>query len=277
MNAEDIEFEYNPRVSVSNVQRYIDQASLDSERAREILEGFYDVPYGEQELMTCDIFPAGPDAPVHVFYHGGYWKGRDKSDYSFIVPGFLAQGITVVIPNYGLCPDVDLATIVRQTSSFFYWLKRNAAEYGGNADRITTSGHSAGAHLLAMALAPDFDHPIEPGLVRTAVLVSGIYDIAPVLRTTVNDDIRLTEMSARALSPMGHLPHPDVALRIVAGGSETRSWVQQSRDYHDIVRGSSPGAELEILDGHDHFSIIAELANPASRLSRICIESALST
>lgn len=275
MTPEELEYEYNPRVHVPDVARYIDQASLDSEQARRTLQGHYDVPYGDQPLMDCDIFPAGAGAPIHVFLHGGYWKGRDKADYSFMVAPMLEQGITVVVANYGLCPDVDLATIVRQTADLFTWVYEHGGEYG-DVDRITTSAHSAGAHLVAMALSPDAEQPIARGVVKTAVLVSGLYDIDPVRYTSVNADIRLTEASARALSPMYHLPQADVALRIVAGGGETASWVAQSQRYHQLVQAHSRDATLELLEGHDHFSIIAELIHADSRLSQICIDAALS-
>jgi len=277
MTPEELEYEYNPRVHVADVERYIRQASLDSEQARKTLKGHYDVPYGDQPLMNCDIFPAGRNAPIHVFIHGGYWKGRDKADYSFMVRPMLEQGITVVVANYGLCPDVDLATIVRQTACLFAWVHAHGGDYGGDVHRITTSAHSAGAHLVAMALSPEAEQPIKPGVIKAAVLVSGLYDIDPVRSISVNEDIRLTESWARALSPMFHLPYPEVTLRIVAGSGETASWVAQSERYYQQVKDHSAEVSLDLLEGHDHFSIIAELIRPDSALTRLCIESALST
>lgn len=269
-----IEYEYNPHVHVSDVATYTDRAARASEQARARVHGVYDIPYGERRLTTCDIFSAGRGAPVHVFFHGGYWRGRDKADYSFMAPAFVEAGVTLVLPNYSLCPDVDLATIVRETTACLHWLRDHGGEYG-DVTRMTASGHSAGAHLLAMAHAPDFDTPVSPGLVRRAVLASGLFDLAPVRHTSVNGDIGLTAEMATALSPMHHLPHSTLPLALYVGGGETASWIQQSRDFHATVSKAGGRVSLEILGDHNHYSIAEELGDPRSPLGRACIEAAL--
>ncbi|MFV8835776.1 alpha/beta hydrolase [Aquisalimonas sp.] len=271
-----IEYEYNPHMHVPDVAAYVERAARASERARACVDGVYDVAYGERPLNTCDIFPAGPDAPVHVFLHGGYWRGRDKADYSFMAPAFLEAGVTLVLPNYSLCPHADLATLVRETTACFHWLRDHGGDYG-DMTRLTASGHSAGAHLLAMAHAPDFDAPVAPGLVRRAVLVSGLFDLAPVRHTTVNADIGLDAATAEALSPMHHLPHTDLPLALYVGGGETASWIQQSRDFHTAVSKAGSRASLEVLGDHDHYSIAEELGDARSPLGRACIEAALAS
>lgn len=271
-----IEYEYNPHVHVPDVAAYVDRAARASERARARVEGAYDIPYGDRRLTTCDIFSAGRDAPVHVFLHGGYWRGRDKADYSFMAPAFLEAGVTLVLPNYSLCPDVDLATIVRETTACFHWLRDHGGAYGDVA-RLTASGHSAGAHLLAMAHAPDFDAPVAPGLVRRAVLISGLFDLAPIRHTSVNGDIGLTAEAAAALSPMHHLPYPELPLALYVGGGETASWIQQSRDFHAAVSKGGSRASLEVLGNHNHYSIAEELGDAGSPLGRACVEAALAS
>lgn len=275
MTTHDLEYEYNPRVSTPDVEHYIEQAALESARVRPELEGHYDVRYGPQSLMTCDIFPAGPDAPIHVFFHGGYWRGRDKSDYSFMVPAFLEAGVTLVLPNYDLCPVVDLKTIVRQTADCLNWVKAHGHQWGCDTNRISASGHSAGAHLLAMALCPDFEHAIAPDVVRNVVLISGLFELAPVASISVNEDIRLTPSLIEELSPMRHPPYPDLNLDILVGGNETDSWIGQSEDYHDYVKDKVSNASFELLTGHDHFSIVADFSDPRSPVTKACIDAAL--
>ena len=277
MTAEtSIEYEYNPHVHVPDVTRYVEAAAEASREARERVTGVYDVTYGERPLMTCDIFPAGPDAPVHAFFHGGYWRGRDKADYSFMAPVFQDAGVTLVLPNYSLCPDVDLETIVAETASFFHWLAGNIREHGGNPDRITASGHSAGAHLVAMAHAADRADAPPPGLVRRAVLISGLYDLRPVAETTVNADIGLTDATARRLSPIHQLPHRALELALYVGGGETQSWIGQSRDFLEVLQRAGHTASLEVLGDYNHYSIAAELGEGQSPLARACVEAARS-
>lgn len=275
MTEQDLEYEYNPRISTPDVEHYLEQAALESERIRPALNGHYDVRYGPQNLMTCDIFPAGPDAPVHVFIHGGYWKSRDKSDYSFMVPAFLEAGITLIIPNYDLCPDVDLTTLVRQTASCLDWVKANGQQWGGDTSRISASGHSAGAHLLAMALSPGFEQPVAPDVLQRAVLISGLFELDPVARISVNNEIQLTPDLIEQLSPMRHRPYPGLELDILVGGDETTSWIRQSEDYHAFVKDKVAGVRFEVLPGHNHFSIVAEFSDPRSPVTRACIEAAL--
>ncbi|SEP06458.1 alpha/beta hydrolase [Aquisalimonas asiatica] len=269
-----VEYEYNPHVHVADVPAYLDRAARASERARRQVGGVYDVAYGDRPLNTCDIFPAGPDAPVHVFLHGGYWRGRDKADYSFMAPAFLQAGVTLVLPNYSLCPHADLATLVRETSACLHWLRDHGRRHG-DMSRLTASGHSAGAHLLAMAHAPDFDTPVTPGLVRRAVLISGLYDLAPVRHTSVNTDIGLTAASAAALSPVHHLPYTDLPLTLYVGGGETASWIQQSRDFHAAVSKAGSRASLHVLGDHNHYSIAEELGDAHTPLGQACIAAAL--
>ncbi|QIT56962.1 alpha/beta hydrolase [Aquisalimonas sp. 2447] len=274
--AASTEYEYNPHVHVPDVARYVEDAAEASRMVRKRVTGVYDVAYGERPLMTCDIFPAGPDAPVHAFFHGGYWRGRDKADYSFMAPVFQDAGVTLVLPNYSLCPEVDLETIVADTASFFHWLAKNIRGHGGNPDRITASGHSAGAHLVAMAHAADRADAPPPGLVRKAVLISGLYDLRPVVDTTVNADIGLTDTTARRLSPIRHLPHRSLELSLYVGGGETQSWIAQSRGFLAVLQRAGYAASLDVLGNHNHYSIAAELGNGQSPLARACVDAARS-
>ncbi len=267
-----VEYEYNPHVHVPDVAAYVEAAARASQQARERIEGIYDVAYGDEPRMTCDIFPAGPDAPVHVFVHGGYWRGRDKADYSFMAPAFLDAGVTLVLPTYGLCPTVDLATIVRQIADFLGWLPERIGDYGGDPQRITASAHSAGAHLVAMAHAADRQPPARRGGVRAAVLISGLYDLLPVTQTTVNADIGLTPETARELSPQYHPPSAELPLHLMAGGGETRSWIAQSRTFFEQLQRAGHPVEFDVVGEHDHYSIAAELGDPDSPVTRACMD-----
>ena len=62
-----------------------------------------------------------------VFWHGGYWRALDKSDFSFVALPFVAQGHAVAVVNYDLCPDVSIATIVDESRRAMAWLAREGA------------------------------------------------------------------------------------------------------------------------------------------------------
>jgi arylformamidase len=103
--------------------------------------------YGPGARETIDLFEAGPDAPVVVFLHGGYWQALDPSWFSGIFPAFRAHGVSVAIPAYDLCPDVSLATIVDQARAAMDMLTARTGR------RPVVLGHSAGGHLAACLLS----------------------------------------------------------------------------------------------------------------------------
>ncbi|MGQ9368303.1 alpha/beta hydrolase [Azospirillum sp. ST 5-10] len=267
---DDHEWQYNPRESVPDFARYAERAGELSRAARERRAGRYDIAYGDTGLSTLDVFPAAAaDSPVHVFLHGGYWRGRDKADYSYVADALVPRGVTTVVMNYDLCPGAALPDIVARTRGGLRWVQRHAAELGGDPGRVTASGHSAGAHLLAMALAAEAG--ASPAPIRGAVLISGIYELEPVLGITVNDEIRLRPEMVDGLSPMRHPPDPAVPLEVVVGAAETPAWVGQSRDFAALCRSRGTACGYHEIAGHDHFSIMTLMETPDGPLSRLVL------
>ena len=122
---EAVEKQYNPRTTITPEQlaAYTELGTRSSQAARERFEGVYDLRYGTGPLETADFFHCGqPNAPVMIFFHGGYWRARDKKDYSFVVNGVLPLGCSVVVMNYDLCPAVTVAQIVDQTRRGLQWV-----------------------------------------------------------------------------------------------------------------------------------------------------------
>lgn len=268
---EDVETQYNPRKAVpaARIESFIQRATTRSLAARTRLGGRLDIRYGPGALATLDVFPAAEaGAPLHVFLHGGYWRGRDKFDYSYVADALTPLGITTVVMNYDLCPSVELPTIVQQVRQGLQWIHANAAELGGNPDAFTASGHSAGAHLVAAAL-PKAGAALEPWVPRAAVLVSGVYELDPVLSISVNQEIRLRPEQVDPLSPSRHPPTAQVPLTVVVGGGETAGFVRQSRDF---AKACGAAARYIELPDFDHYSIMSLLETPQAPLARLIEE-----
>src|SRR5689334_23981523 len=139
MNAEKTDYDllYNPRLTVSGYEQVFERWNADSERARARLECYLDVPYGDAETETLDIFRArGPSRGLLMFIHGGYWRSLDKKRFSFVAPALVASGVTVAVVDYALCPAVEVADIVMQIVQASAWLYRNAENFGAPASRI---------------------------------------------------------------------------------------------------------------------------------------------
>ncbi|MDQ0325549.1 arylformamidase [Rhodopseudomonas julia] len=256
----DHEWQYNPRVSTEDVEAYHSRAEVLSEEARSSQPDYLaDVSYGEGNDETVDIFPAGPGTPLHLFLHGGYWRGRDKRDYSFLAQPFVRSGISLVIANYSLCPRVELREIVEQTTRCLAALPSLAEKVDADKTRITASGHSAGAHLLACALATS-EGP-TPGGLAAAALISGIYELQPVLEITVNEAIRLRPEQVASVSPLRMRPRTDVALDIIVGSAESPGWIAQSALFAEHCQKAGASAEFHVEPGANHFSIMERYNN----------------
>lgn len=267
---DDLESQYNPRKSVANVEQFAQRcAALSAATRQRRSDARLDLRYGQGRLATLDVFPAAAGgAPVHVFLHGGYWRGRDKSDYSYVADALVPAGITTVVMNYDLCPAVELPAIVQQVREGFRWIHDHARDWGGDPAAITASGHSAGAHLIATAL-PGAGEEVPAWAPRAAVLVSGIYELEPVLSVSVNQEIRLRPEQVDAMSPLRHPPTTSVPLLIVAGGAEPTSWVKQSHDFAKACTAVGGSATYVEMPGAHHYSIMNALETPEGTLARL--------
>src|SRR3546814_10456797 len=136
---------------------------------------------------------------------------------------------------------------------------------------MTAAGHSAGAHLIAAARS-DRQHLDGP---HAALLISGIYELGPVLHISVNEEIRLQPDAVDAMSPMRHPPGRPCSLAIVAGSAEPQAWVAQSRDFADLCKQHGHDCLYGELPGDNHYSIMTQFESPSSWLSRLTAGMAL--
>jgi arylformamidase len=258
----NLEAEYNNRARVPEHPRHIEGWARDAAAWRAACPQVeLGLAYGPGERQKLDLFLPGEalDAPLALFIHGGYWKALDRSFASHCTRGPNGRGIAVAVPSYDLCPSVSIATIVDQmrAAALFLWRRRR--------QRILAMGHSAGGHLAAMLLATDWavlDPTAPPDLVHAALPISGVFELAPLLSTSVAEGLHLTVESAHALSPR-FLPSPARPLHCLVGGEESAEYLRQSRDM-----ATAWGGRSETAPGADHFTVIAPLADPDSGLTR---------
>lgn len=263
----EIDAQYNPSLHLANPaaagQHYVEVA----QRARDTLPCHLDVPYGPTLAETLDIFPAAPpNAPVFVFIHGGYWRAFTSKEFSGVALGLNALGITTVVVNYALCPQVSLDEITRQARASVAWVVRNIASYGGDPQRIGIGGHSAGAHLAAMCLqtpwAQDYGLPENP--IAAALLFSGLYDLAPLRYSYLQPQIQLNEGIIQRNSPALSVRACPTPTWITWGGEESTEFARQSELLHTASQALGNPTELTAIPGANHFTVIHGLESPHS-------------
>ncbi len=270
---------YNNRARVPEHPRHLARWAEDSLSARQRLPCQLDVAYGGGPAETLDVFPAsgrdaGGGAPVLVFIHGGYWYALDKADHSFLAPAFTQAGSCVVVPNYALCPAVSIPDITLQMVSALAWTWRHIAQYGGDPQRITVVGHSAGGQLAAMLLNCDWrvyagDLPAD--LVQNALSISGLHDLEPMRHTPfLKDVLRLTAAQVSQASP-ALLPAPVRGrLYSVVGADESAEFLRQNR----LIQQAWGDTAVPVCEAHpglNHFSILEALAEPSQRLHQLAL------
>lgn len=262
---------YNPRLTVEGYQPIFDRWQRDSERARARSACYLDVPYGAGEAGTLDIFRArGPSRSLVMFIHGGYWRALDKREFSFLAPALCDAGITVAIPNYSLCPAVQVRDIVLQMAQACAWLYRNGTNFGAPPGNLHLVGHSAGGHLAAMMLAclwPDYARDLPRQVVRGAISVSGVYDLREIVKVpTVNCDVKLTARSSLPVSPAFLPPATDAPLYTAVGTEENQGFHIQNaliaRRWKRVHKGDIA------CPGDNHFTVLDRLTQPDSALFR---------
>ncbi|HEU4340160.1 MAG TPA: alpha/beta hydrolase [Candidatus Binatia bacterium] len=265
---EELEFQFNPQLSVPEYPQLSTERRQKSQRVRARVKFSGNVPYGDTPRQVMDIFPAGEThAPVLLYVHGGYWRGGSKDDNCNFVDLFTERGVAVAVMEYDLCPQVTVRGIVREVRSAVAWSYRNISRYGGDPSRLYIAGHSAGAHLVAMALAHDWEQEGLPrNLVRGAVATSGVYDLDMVMHVSVNAEIRMTPELAQENSPYLNPPRPICPMLVGVGGAEPDGWQRMSREFFELCKEQGLECEYLVVPGANHYSMSSHLADPDSPL-----------
>src|ERR1043166_641514 len=217
---DELEYQYNPRESVPEYPAISKRKAEQARKVRETAKSWFNVSYGSSPREKLDIYAADKaGGPLLVYIHGGYWRSGSKEDNCNFVPTFSKRGGTVVLVEYDLCPKVTVSDIVRQTRAAIAWVYKNITRYSGNPAKLYVSGHSAGGHLTAMALANDWEKEGLPGdLIKGAVVTSGVYDLEVVPRLSVQEQIQMTPDIARINNPLTHPPLVKCPIVVAGGG-----------------------------------------------------------
>ncbi len=255
---------YNNNAAVVDSAALVERRNVASAAFRAAHPSGLDVPYGPAPRQRFDLFPAAaPTAPCLVFIHGGYWQRNTREDFACFAEGMLAHGWSVALPGYSLAPEVTLTQIVEEIESALTWLAADGPRRGIGGGPIVVSGWSAGGHLTAMAL----DHP----RVTAGLAISGVYELAPLRDTYLDDKLRLTDAEIATLSPLrlAAVPKP---LAIAYGTAELPALVADSRDLHAHRTAAHAPGPLIPIAGADHFTILEDLRRPDGKLARAAMK-----
>ncbi|MGA9951517.1 MAG: alpha/beta hydrolase [Xanthobacteraceae bacterium] len=266
----DYEAEYNNRARVPEhaeiFARWIRQAEDYRAEALKAARAELGLSYGDTPRQVIDLFfsTAGEAAPLAIFVHGGWWRSLDASMFSQMARGLNAQGVTVAVAGYDLCPNVAIADIIEQVrrACLFMWQRYNRP--------MLLVGHSAGGHLASAMVATDWPalYPKAPAdLVPAGYAISGVFDLAPLVGISVNQDLKLDAAAARNVSPLYWPIRPGRVFDAVCGGLESDEFKRQSHTLAGTWRKAGATTRSGEIAGTNHFTVIDALADPQSAMT----------
>lgn len=260
---------YNQSAYAANSAQVQRRYATNSELTRARLGPPARVSYGPGDLEKLDIFRVpGGNAPVLVYVHGGAWHGGLARDYSFLAEPFTGTGAIFVVLDFAPVQDLgdSLLAMEQQVQNGIQWVHDHAKEFGGDAGRIFVGGHSSGAHLAgaALTLLPD-------GVVRGAMLVSGMYDLRGPRLSSRGASIKFDDATEDALSPQRHIANIHVPLIVAYGTLETPEFQRQSREFAEAVKAAGKPVETIVGENYNHFELIETLGNPYGILGRAAL------
>jgi arylformamidase len=263
----DYEAEYNNRALVPEHPAIIEGWARDAAAYRQEAACQQGIAYELGERTAYDLFlPEGkmPErGAIALFLHGGYWQALDRSFFSHMARGLNCHGLPVAVAGYSLCPQVRVGDIVEE-------IRRLAGHLWDRYRKpVVAYGHSAGGQLTAALLATDWGNRGLPrGLVPAGLAVSGVFDLQPLIGTSLNTNLRLDRKEAIEVSPVALAAPAGTRLIAAVGGGESSEFIRQSRVIVDIWGRGGVTSELDIRGKDNHFTVIAPLADPQSDLTQ---------
>jgi arylformamidase len=272
MDQQALDDAYDQEVYAPNRALVVERRHAASERARQILGDPRRIAYGPSEHEGLDVFDCGlKGAPINVFVHGGAWRRNKAADYALQAEPLVRAGAHSVILDFINVDQAggDLFPMYHQVRRALAFVWRNAESLGGDRDRLYVSAHSSGSHLSAVVLARGWR---EEGLPRDAfkgaVLLSGMYELAPVALSKRSAYVKFTDTMVEALSAQRHIAGLQTPLILAYGTRETPEFQRQSRDFATALK--TAGKPVELIEGpaYNHFELLETLANPYGLVGR---------
>jgi arylformamidase len=235
------------------------------------------VSYGPTEIEKLDVFKTKrSNAPIFIFIHGGAWRVERAKDSAFFAEMFVAAGAHYVVPDFAWVQEVqgNLLPLADQVRRATAWVYKNAATFGGDAERIYIGGHSSGGHLAGVALTTDWrsDFGLPDDLIKGGICISGMFDLRAPRLSARSSYVKFTDEMEDALSPQRHVDRLRTPILLAYGTNETPEFQRQSRDFAAAVQAKGRPVQLLVGENYNHFEMRETLASPFGVAGRAVLE-----
>jgi arylformamidase len=243
--------QYEQRAWVPHADEIIKRYGIKSDEVRARLGEPRTERHGSTAPEKLDIYGEGKKA--FVFVHGGAWTRQSSRENAFAAEPIVETGAAYVALNFALLPRVTLAEMVAQVCRGIDWVYQNFCK------EIVLCGHSSGGHLAGCAVT-------RLAYIKSALLVSGIYDLLPVRLSARNEYVRLDERLEYEYSPIRHVERIKCPVTVAWAEKESPEFYRQSKEFSEKL-----GAPTIIGKSLNHFEIIETMADPRSPLGRAAL------
>jgi arylformamidase len=261
---QDCEAGYNLKAAFPDFPEVLRGWQKETAAMRGVMLSDADIAYGAAALQRFDFYRAAGDAPpLLIFIHGGYWQGGDKSDIGFIAAPYVRAGISVAVMNYSLAPEASIEQMADEVHAMLAYARRMASQLQIDGERIALMGHSAGAHLAAYVAARLTDQPVQ-----AVFAISGLFDLVPLIPTSLNRALTLDRLRAERLSPV-LMPAPgSTRVHTIIGAHETQQFHMQAA----VIANCWPQVVAHhVVPATHHYTVLSPLADERSAVCQAVI------
>jgi arylformamidase len=264
---------YTQSVWAPNREQLVARHRRNSAIARTYLGAPQRYAYGATPIEALDVYrTTRPSAPIHIFLHGGAWRGDLAKHSAFAAELFVNAGVHFVVPDFAWVQDLggSLLLMAAQVRRAVAWVYGHAQYFGGDPQRIYVSGHSSGGHLAGVLLTTDWPQACDlpADLIKGGLCCSGMYDLKPVRLSVRSSYVTFTDEMEHLLSPQRHLDHLHAPIIVAYGTLESPEFQRQSRDFAAAVQAVGKPVQLLVGEGYNHFEIVETLGHPHGLLGR---------
>ncbi len=268
LSDQELEENYNFGSRIDSKESYYAEWIEKSTEARKRMTYVSDIRYGSEDRQTMDLFPAeDPNAPFMLFIHGGYWQAMVKENFSFVAETFVKAGISVGLVSYRLCPNVRVMDCIQDVVKCVSKLPVLLEKEGLNPKSYSVSGHSAGGNMTGWVVGSALQTGSDLPNMATGIGISGIYEVWPLVPTTVNGQLGMDMEEARACSPaVQNWNWSKANMILTSGGDESPDLLRQQSDFKDkIVADGGKAVECNAAGRH-HFDVLYDFCDPEHEL-----------
>lgn len=241
-------------------------------RSKDIVYQPADKTIPEQKLNIFAPKEHAQDKNVLIFIHGGNWNSGRKSQYNLMGSHWAKKDIVAVIIDYPLSPAADYKIMAEASARAVKWVKKNISKYGGNAQRIFVSGHSAGGHLAALISTNDqyfknigIENPIAgtilidaAGLDMDGYLMEEKFEKGHTYLNTFTSDPDIWKKA----TPLYHLHKSMPPMLIYRGGKTYPSISKSNEKFIAALKDFAPDTPYRIQKNKKHVQMITQFFNP---------------